>query len=275
MDEPLISVVVPVYKVEEYLDRCLSSVVNQTHKNLEIIIIDDGSPDACPKKCDEWGLKDRRIKVIHKKNSGLSSARNAGIEAATGRYIGFVDSDDWIEPDMYEHLLKNLIETESDISICQYARNKEGLDTSQASADTAVLTENAIWEYFYRIHGEPSNYGVWCRLYKKTVLDGVRFVEGRINEDVLFTYDVYKNAKKLVISSSRKYLYFDNPNGITRKKLSAKDVDLFEMWDIICQKEGGGSISITGQDLTGRGRLLLSTQNACFTAEMIPFQGEP
>ena len=100
MNEPLVSVIVPVYKVEKYLDKCIESIVGQTYENLEIILVDDGSPDNCPTMCDEWAQKDSRIKVIHKENGGLSSARNAGLDACTGDYIGFVDSDDWIEPDM-------------------------------------------------------------------------------------------------------------------------------------------------------------------------------
>lgn len=106
MNQPeLISIIVPVYKVEKYLDKCVESIVEQTYKNLEIILVDDGSPDNCSAMCDEWAQKDSRIKVIHKENGGLSSARNAGLDACTGDYIGFVDSDDWIEPDMYEYLL--------------------------------------------------------------------------------------------------------------------------------------------------------------------------
>lgn len=106
---PEISIIVPIYKTEKYLNRCVNSLINQTFKNFELILVDDGSPDACPVLCDKWGKRDTRIKVIHKKNGGLSSARNAGLNIAQGKYIGFVDSDDWIEPDMYE-LLYNAAE---------------------------------------------------------------------------------------------------------------------------------------------------------------------
>ena len=103
--EKLISVIIPIYKVEDFLDECIASVVGQSYKNLEIILVDDGSPDNCPVICDEWALKDLRIKVIHKLNGGLSDARNVGIAVASGDYISFVDSDDWIDPKMYEHLI--------------------------------------------------------------------------------------------------------------------------------------------------------------------------
>lgn len=106
MNEPLVSVIVPVYKVGKYLDKCVESIVEQTYKNLEIILVDDGSPDNCPAMCDKWAERDSRIKVIHKQNGGVSSARNVGIDAAQGEFIGFVDSDDWLEPDMYDCLVK-------------------------------------------------------------------------------------------------------------------------------------------------------------------------
>ena len=120
MNEPLVSVIVPVYKVEKYLDKCVESIVGQTYKNLEIILVDDGSPDNCPAMCDKWADRDSRIKVIHKQNGGVSSARNAGIDAVQGEFIGFVDSDDWLEPDMYDCLVKNALEYNADISRCGY-----------------------------------------------------------------------------------------------------------------------------------------------------------
>ena len=116
MDTAKISVIVPVYKVEPYLDKCVSSIVNQTYTNLEIILVDDGSPDSCPTMCDAWAEKDSRIRVIHKPNGGLSDARNAGIVVATGELMAFVDSDDWIASDMYEHLYQRLTEDDSDIA---------------------------------------------------------------------------------------------------------------------------------------------------------------
>ena len=113
-----ISVIVPVYKVEKYLNRCVQSIASQTYENLEIILVDDGSPDNCGVLCDEWVQKDSRIKVVHKENGGLSSARNAGVAVATGAYVGFVDSDDYIHPQMYEKLYEALVENGADISIC-------------------------------------------------------------------------------------------------------------------------------------------------------------
>ncbi len=124
-----ISVIVPIYKVEEYLHRCIDSIINQTYTNLEIILVDDGSPDNCPMICDEYAKKDSRIRVIHKKNGGLSDARNAGLEIATGEYIGFVDSDDWIHKDMYHILYKNIIEKDADIAECSIKKERNYLNS--------------------------------------------------------------------------------------------------------------------------------------------------
>lgn len=116
--QPLISVIVPIYKVEQYLNRCVQSIVDQTYKNLEIILVDDGSPDNSPAMCDAWAEKDDRVQVVHKKNGGVSSARNAGLDAANGAYIGFVDGDDYIEPDMYAQLLQAIQKDSSDMAVC-------------------------------------------------------------------------------------------------------------------------------------------------------------
>ena len=118
LDKPKISIIIPVFGVELYLNRCIESVVNQKYSNLEIILIDDGSPDNCPTICDEWAERDERIVVIHKKNGGLSDARNIGLKIATGELVGFVDSDDWISPEMYQLLYENMLENDSDISAC-------------------------------------------------------------------------------------------------------------------------------------------------------------
>ena len=121
----LISVIIPIYNVEKYLNKCIDSIINQTYKNLEIILVDDGSPDNCPQICDEYAKKDNRIKVIHKKNGGVSSARNVGLINSTGNYIGFIDPDDYIEPIMYEKLLKVLKESNTLVSMCGFYKIKD------------------------------------------------------------------------------------------------------------------------------------------------------
>ena len=130
MNDPLISVIVPVYKAEPYLDKCVNSIRNQTYKNLEIILVNDGSPDRCGEMCDAYAKADSRIRVFHKENGGQSSARNLGLDHMTGEYVGFVDSDDWIEPDMYQRLYDRMVETESQISVCGLQRD---LDNGQVA----------------------------------------------------------------------------------------------------------------------------------------------
>ena len=132
-----ISIIVPVYKTEQYLDRCVESIVNQTYNNLEIILVDDGSADNCPAMCDKWAEKDNRIKVIHKENGGVSSARNAGIDAASGEYIGFVDGDDWIDTDMYDFLMSHF-DDDTDIVRCSYRKVYENSDTEEIVNDGNV-----------------------------------------------------------------------------------------------------------------------------------------
>lgn len=234
---PEISIIVPVYKVEQYLDRCINSILQQTFQDFELILVDDGSPDACPKMCDEWAKKDKRIRVLHKENGGQSSARNYGLDAATGKYIGFVDSDDWIAKDMYEYLYQLLASYNVDIAMCDYVRTKKQIEVKKTDEIISIYFEKEIDKFFYRIDGGKSFYSVWNRLYKREQLIDIKFIEGKINEDVDFTYKVYKKVKKIAVSNQVKYFYFKNDNGITRRKLSLKDLDLFEIWDGIVEKE--------------------------------------
>ncbi|MBQ4243839.1 MAG: glycosyltransferase, partial [Clostridia bacterium] len=148
----LISVIVPVYKTEKYLDRCVNSIVNQTYKNLEIILVDDGSPDRCPELCDRWAEKDNRIKVIHQENGGMSAARNAGLRIAKGDYIGFVDSDDWIDNDMYEYLYILLINNQADYSTINYDIKKRETDRTENQNECInLLDNNRMFEIFFRV----------------------------------------------------------------------------------------------------------------------------
>jgi len=143
----MISVIVPVYKVEQYLRQCIESILNQTYQDLEILLIDDGSPDRCGIICEEYAKKDPRIKVFHTENHGLSAARNVGLQIAKGEYIGFVDSDDWIEPDMYEILLRRLEETDTDISVCEIWREgvKEIPEKVSKTLSTLAWTRSSHW----------------------------------------------------------------------------------------------------------------------------------
>lgn len=231
---PLISIIVPVYNVELYIDRCVSSVVNQTYRNLHIILVDDGSSDNSAQLCDEWSEKDGRIEIVHKKNGGQSQARNTALEIVRGDYIGFVDSDDWIEPDMYEYLYRMIKKYNADVSFCEYDRGGK----SKIFPDKVTVREGEEnVEFFYRLHGERSSYAVWRGLYKTSAVKGITFKEGLINEDVLYQYEVMHQCPKMVYGNQAKYHYFLNDMGITRSLLNRKDYSLIQIWDCIVENE--------------------------------------
>ena len=216
----LISVIIPIYKVERYLNECVSSVVNQTYKNLEIILVDDGSPDGCPQMCDEWAKRDSRIRVIHKENGGLSDARNAGMDIATGEYVAFVDSDDYIAPTMYETLVRGFSFSESvGIVSCQICSLKDGqikqFNTKWNVERPKFLTSK---EFIISKLTEETSFTVWNKLYTRTLLRNTRFRKGRNNEDTLFMYDVGRVMEqyqiKEVILSPSFYYYRIRSNSI-------------------------------------------------------------
>lgn len=234
---PEISVIVPVYKVEPYLDRCVQSILRQTFRAFELILVDDGSPDGCPAMCDGWAKQDRRIRVLHKENGGLSSARNAGLAVATGRYISFVDSDDWIEPQMLEYLW-NLLQAhpEAQIAQCEAIISKDQTPAqAQPQEEIAVFDQTGMLDYFFRIHGEASNTAVWNKLYARDILQGFSFVP-TLNEDVEASYEFFQRASHMVVSNQKLYHYFVNNTGITRSKFSKKDLDYLAVWDRIVER---------------------------------------
>ena len=228
MEQPLISVIVPVYKVEPYLDKCISSIVNQTYRNLEIILVDDGSPDNCPAMCDAWAEKDSRIRVIHKPNGGLSDARNAGMAAATGELMAFVDSDDRIAPDMYEHLYQRLTEDNSDIAACgvqmvwedktpSHMLTREGnCVLNQEEAMQAIIEESWL--------KQP----VWYKLYKTVLVRDILFPKGKYHEDVFWSYQAVGRAQKVSISDRIGYYYLQRGGSIMGEGYSLKRLDAVE-----------------------------------------------
>lgn len=148
--DKLLSIIVPVYKAEKHLDRCVESILSQTYGNIELVLVDDGSPDACPAMCDSWAKRDWRVRVIHKKNNGASSARNAGLDMASGEYIGFVDADDFVEPDMYETLMKNALENNADRSGCGYFDSSRP-DEISADGKITVLSDKKLYNCLFRL----------------------------------------------------------------------------------------------------------------------------
>lgn len=197
-EKPLISVIVPVYNVEKYINRCIDSIINQTYKNLEIILVDDGSPDNCGKICDEYALKDKRIKVIHKKNGGVGLARNIGIKYASGSYISFVDSDDWLEITFFEYMLNALVEGASDIIQCSYNRV-----SSQKSKSIVLNKRKYLKDEFLVAILHPQTSLGFChmKIYDRKILHDIYFDEKLlVGEDALFNEHVaYKNPKVITI----------------------------------------------------------------------------
>lgn len=216
----MISIIIPIYKVEQYLDECVTSIINQTYKDLEIILVDDGSPDSCPQMCDEWAKKDARIKVVHKKNGGLSSARNAGLRVATGEYIGFVDSDDYVDETMYEDLMRVMMQNEKTMVVSSpIIRNTDGVFTPYkvGTYDYKDGDTLSFSEYMNLFLGMNMDATVWNKLYKREFIQTM-FREGRNNEDYLFMYynvkNVFNTDKQLAVTDKAHYYYRDNAQSI-------------------------------------------------------------
>ncbi len=207
----LISVIVPVYKVEAYLDKCVSSIVNQTYKNLEIILVDDGSPDRCPALCDAWAKRDSRIRVIHQENQGGGAARNAALDVTSGELIAFVDSDDYLAPDMYAYLY-GLLGQGVDIAECGYIEvtGDDAMFSQEGEVHTysiqEAMAEHVQDRFFRQI--------TWNKLYRRAVIDGVRFPVGNRIDDEFWTYRVIANARKLVRTSCKMYAYRQQPESV-------------------------------------------------------------
>lgn len=224
----LISVIVPIYNVELYLNRCIESIVGQTYGKLEIILVDDGSSDKCPSMCDAWLKKDSRIKVIHKKNGGLSDARNAGLAVAKGEFIAFVDSDDWIHPKYVELLYNAIRKFDAEISACDvrvvYEGNNVVNEQIDITADRVYSTEQALEML---IRGIGFRAVAWNKLYHRKVLDSEKFTVGRYHEDEFLTYKLLAKAERLAFVNTELYFYFQRSgsimNSISTKHLDALD----------------------------------------------------
>lgn len=249
---PKISVIIPVYNVSQYLRRCVDSVINQTYSDLEIILVDDGSPDDCPQICDEYAKKDERIIVIHKPNGGLSSARNAGLDVASGAYVGFVDSDDWIEADTFEYcigLIKkykaNAIQFDIELSA------KSDIKISQPAEVVNVYHDKEILEYYLDSSTRRSGgFSVWRCLFEAPTAKNYRFRDGKINEDMDYKFKVLRDCKTWAVSNQKKYIYWQEGDSISKGGLRAKDFQLREAADIVAglaSAETYGNIAFLGK----------------------------
>ena len=211
-----ISVIVPIYGIEKELPRCIDSIIAQTYKDLEIILVDDGSPDHCGEICDAYAKKDSRIKVLHDPNGGLSDARDHGIDAATGKYLGFVDGDDYIEPEMYEKLHEALVKNDAEISVCRFRyvggleeRNREISITDEVISGKKILLEK-------RASDHPWGWGyAWNKLYKREVFSELRYPVGKAFEDDFIVHKLFWDVERVACISYIGYNYIQRTTSIT------------------------------------------------------------
>lgn len=241
MENPLVSVIIPVYKVEKYLDKCVKSVLSQTYQNLEVILVDDGSPDGCPRLCDEYELKDQRVRTIHKPNGGLSDARNIGMKSSTGECLLFVDSDDWIENNLVEMAIHAM--SEYRVDIVSFSANVIENDVIVRQefmpySETVVLSAKQATEGVLK---DSISSQVWLRLYNRKCWSGIEFPVGRLYEDLATTYKVFELAENGVCFIPHAlYNYLHNSDGISLSYNPKKAYHIFlglkEHYEYACNR---------------------------------------
>ena len=234
MKEVLISAIVPIYNVEKYLGKCIDSIINQTYKNLEIILVDDGSTDGCFEICDEYALKDGRIKVIHKENGGLSDARNVGIDIASGEYLTFIDSDDWVSKFYIQNLYCLIDRCDADMAITSIRRAYEDSEDKiyeKSINDEPILIHTAKECVESLFCGKFYNVGAVAKIYKKELFAGIRFPKGQIYEDLSTTPIIASKVDKIAFCDLKDYFYFIRDNSIMTSKGDIKDLIIFNILD--------------------------------------------
>lgn len=231
MAMPKISVIVPVYKVEDYLRECVDSILAQTFEDFELILVDDGSPDNCPSICDGYGQKDTRVKVIHQENQGLSGARNSGLDVAAGEYITFIDSDDWIDP-KYLEIMLGAMGDDIDITVGQlHEFEDDEVAREEHEKKAHIIHHDAVSAVIKLYDGSRSiPVNAWGKLFRQEIIGNIRFPQGRIHEDQLFTPQVCYGARKIVTGIPVVYYYRIRTTSITRETFSLKRYD--DLWAI-------------------------------------------
>lgn len=232
----LISIIVPVYQAERCLERCVESILDQTFRDFELILVDDGSTDQSPQLCEQYAAGDSRVKVIHKRNGGLSSARNAGLALASGNYVGFVDADDYIDKDMYRKLYEAIVAENAEVAVCncyqvdQSGQRLEG-DRYNYQLDGEILSGREILNKIGD-RGSAVYVVMWNKLYQRKLFDRVRFDEGKIHEDIRIFGKLYYQVDRVVCVPERLYYYERGSSSITRGKMSLKHLDHAEAFYI-------------------------------------------
>ena len=229
---PNISVIVPVYKVEPFLHRCVQSILDQTYRDFELILVDDGSPDRCGELCEEYGRLDSRVRVLHQENGGLSAARNAGIDWAfansDSRWLAFVDSDDWVHPAFLQTLYDTAEQTLCKISACGFYRT--GGEALPQAQDFSVVSLSADDYYCGQLHDGVTALA-WNKLYHKSLFKGLRYPIGKLHEDEFTTYRAIYGAGKIGVTPARLYAYYQNPEGIMRSQWNPRRMHMLEAFE--------------------------------------------
>jgi glycosyltransferase involved in cell wall biosynthesis len=229
---PAISIIVPVFNVEAFLEDCINSILAQSFENFELILVNDGSTDLSGEICNEFSRIDKRVKVIHKEYGGVSSARNVGVQLAQGEYIGFVDSDDRIDKEMYKELYQLCNDTSSDISICQLGREINGklVNSHEEKYSLEMDHVEALRQLF---KGNLYRFSLCNKLFKKNCFENVQFPEGRIHEDLATTYKLFVNSRKAIFTNYIGYIYVKRENSILTSLFNERRLDAFLGWDEI------------------------------------------
>ena len=235
----LITVIVPVYNVEKFINRCITSIINQSYKNLEIILVDDGSTDNCGKICDDYAKKDNRIKVIHKENGGISDARNTGVSVAKGKYVTFIDSDDYVKYDYIEFLYNLIIKNKVKVSICSHTvLYNTGLKIEKETEEFSVLDAKTVVRRI--LYDDGIDTSVWAKMYETTLFNNIKYPKGKLFEDAAITCRILSICEKIAIGSKSKYFYMIRSDSITNENFNVKKMDLItstkEMGEYIIKK---------------------------------------
>lgn len=233
-----VSVIIPVYNVEKYLRRCLDSVVNQTYKDIEVILVNDGSPDNSKEICEEYVAKYSNIQLINQKNAGLGTARNTGLQYITGNAVTFVDSDDWLELDAIEYYVASMKKSDADIVVTQMIRKKEYFSNEGTNGTTIkeeVLNQEQFAKKYFKIDGNNIEYYACAKLYKREIAREVKYPVGLFAEDVPAAFGYIIRSQKIFYSTKVTYNYFFNDNSLTAK-FTDKDFDLEKIWDLVVEE---------------------------------------
>ncbi len=226
---PLISIILPIYNVEKYLSKCLDSIIHQTYENLEIILVDDGSTDACPEICDKYAKQDSRIKVIHQENMDVSGARNTGLANVSGEYISFIDPDDYVAKDYIGYLFQLLKDNQCDMAICgmTFVYEDGASKTKINSIETEILNSFDALEFM--LYQKKINNSPCAKLYKRELFDGIIYPLNKRYEDLGTTYKLIMKCNTIVIGNQPYYYYFQSKNSIVRSEFNSKTLDILDM----------------------------------------------